>query len=499
MMVGEGKDRRPRFGALTFSRILGLVGVLSLGSLVGCKSYLFQQGEVYRQVEVGAYSAAEARLAKLDKTEKRNNRVLYAMDRGIVAFYAGDYELAIKYLDIADKEAETMFRDIGNEALALAVNPNVAPYYADPIERLMLNYFKALAFWHQGKMSSALVEVRRMDIVLKGMEQRYVGRDKAYKQDAFIPLFMGLVYEASGEWNNAFIAYRNSHKIYTEYAKEALGLSMPESLKKDLIRAAYRGGFSTDAKRYQVDFGFSDAEVLAIRNTEKSVAVLSHMGLAPLRTQWALNFVVSKPSGLGIVRLSNADLNFILDLPVDQKDTLWDGVTIIRVTMPRYAYRAPMYQALNQQGKVLEPSQDIAAIKQRILKDEVWKTLGKELGRVALKKATELALRKKGETTAASVLSVANAITQQADLRSCAIMPAQIVYERVAVSDTSSGVKLNYVMMGAARNPTQSASRAVWIPMEKTGKGLQLVMHHVLQSTLPSPFPPDSQYWQSIR
>jgi uncharacterized protein len=497
-MVGDNEHRRPSLRALTFSVLLGTVGALGLGGLAGCKSYLLQQGEVYRQVEVGAYSAAEARLAKLDKAEKRNNRVLYSLDRGLVAFYAGDYDIAIKYLDIADKEAETLFRDVGNEALALAVNPNVTPYYADPVERLMMNYFKALAFWHQGKMSSALVEVRRMDIFLKGMEQRYIGRDKAYKQDAFIPLFMGLVYEASGEWNNAFIAYRNSHKIYTDYAKEALGLSMPESLKRDLIRAAFRAGFSTEAQRYATDFGFSQNEVATIRGTEKSVAVLSHLGLAPLRTQWALNFVVSKPKGLNIVRLSNSDLNFLLDLPVDEKDTLWNGVSFVRITMPRYAYRAPMYQALNQAGKPLTPSQDIASIKQRILKDEIWKTLGKELGRVALKKATELALRKKGETTAASVLSVANAITQQADLRSCAILPAQITYERVALSDTSSGIKLRYELNGAAQFSNKS-SQTVWIPLARRGNGLGLVMHHLLQSTQPAPFPPDSQFWQSIR
>ena len=56
-----------------------------------------------------------------------------------------------------------------------------------------------------GRFEEALVEVRRMEILLNQLDDKYKSEEK-FNKDAFVHLLMGLVYDAQGDINNAFIA-----------------------------------------------------------------------------------------------------------------------------------------------------------------------------------------------------------------------------------------------------------------------------------------------------
>ncbi len=43
-----------------------------------------------------------------------------------------------------------------------------------------------------------------------------------YQHDAFANNLIGLIYDASGDYNNAFIAYRNAYDIYEEITAACL-------------------------------------------------------------------------------------------------------------------------------------------------------------------------------------------------------------------------------------------------------------------------------------
>ena len=93
-------------------------------------------------------------------------------------------------------------------------------------------------------MEDALVEVRKINIRLQQLNDKYPDHKNRYQRDAFAQLLMGLIYDAAGDYNNAFIAYRNAYNTYqTDYLKN-FGLAAPEQLKKDLLMVQSRT-FST--------------------------------------------------------------------------------------------------------------------------------------------------------------------------------------------------------------------------------------------------------------
>ena len=71
-----------------------------------------------------------------------------------------------------------------------------------------------------------MVECRRMDIQLQVLSSRYRSERK-FQRDAFIHTLMGLVYDATHDYNNAFIAYRNAYNIYREDYASLYGVDAP--------------------------------------------------------------------------------------------------------------------------------------------------------------------------------------------------------------------------------------------------------------------------------
>ena len=57
----------------------------------------------------------------------------------------------------------------------------------------------------------------------------------------------GLIYEATGELNDAYVSYRNALDAYETY-KKAFGLKAPAALRKDLARRASLGYTEDPAK-----------------------------------------------------------------------------------------------------------------------------------------------------------------------------------------------------------------------------------------------------------
>ena len=80
-------------------------------------------------------------------------------------------------------------------------------------------------------MEDALVEVRKINIRLQQLNDKYPDHKNRYQRDAFAQLLMGLIYDAAGDYNNAFIAYRNAYNTYqTDYLK--ISVSCSRTIKK---------------------------------------------------------------------------------------------------------------------------------------------------------------------------------------------------------------------------------------------------------------------------
>ena len=92
----------------------------------------------------------------------------------------------------------------------------------------------ALNYTAAGHHEDALVEARKVDSKLNVINSRYADDKKnVYKEDAFIRFLMGVLYEAEGEVNDAFISYRKAEEIYRNDYAANYGVSAPSLLIVD--------------------------------------------------------------------------------------------------------------------------------------------------------------------------------------------------------------------------------------------------------------------------
>ena len=234
-----------------YQYILAIIGCLLVGS---CASYYQVNQSFNREFEYGNLEKANDILKQNKKAAEGKQRFLYFLNKGTVASLIGDYQASNEYLEKAYLFGEDYTINYLNEAVAYLTNPHFTVYRGEDHEHLILLYFKAINYLKMGENDKALVECRRLNIRLNQLADKYQS-DKKYKRDAFVHNLMGIAYEASKDYNNAFIAYRNAYNIYKEDYNELFGVGVPQQLKEDLLRTAFLTGFDTEFEFYKKEFG----------------------------------------------------------------------------------------------------------------------------------------------------------------------------------------------------------------------------------------------------
>lgn len=153
----------------------------------------------------------------------RQDEVLYALDSGLLAYYAGDDAVCRERLERAVRETERLItRSLSGEAGAWVVNDRLLDYRAMLHERRLIPFFSGLSALRQGDEDAARVEMRRMEIFLKELHSRYGSPLDAYGTQRTGPvtdsaagrwLSMRL-YEADGEPDEAEIDRRHLNALH---------------------------------------------------------------------------------------------------------------------------------------------------------------------------------------------------------------------------------------------------------------------------------------------
>lgn len=170
-----------------------------------------------------------------EKHYKAKDRVLFLLDAGMLAHYAGDWEKSNEYLTQAELAIERSFtRSVSRAAASLAVNDNLLEYAGEDYEAVWVNVFKALNYLHLKEQDSAFVEIRRADDKLKQLELRYgtlqqsvrdaapsglarlLGDAKsgAFRDSATARLLGMLLYAADGQQDEALIDLRKAELLW---------------------------------------------------------------------------------------------------------------------------------------------------------------------------------------------------------------------------------------------------------------------------------------------
>ncbi|NLF42415.1 MAG: hypothetical protein GX587_06950 [Bacteroidales bacterium] len=458
-----------------------LIPILLMAFLPSCLTYYQKQEQFSRAFANGDFDKANQLLTKDKKAEKRKTKLLHFLNMGVVYHYTGQYALSNEAFEKAYVIADTYHKNILDESLALVSNPKVIEYKGEDFELLQLHYFKALNFLYLNDYEAALVECRRMNIKLNALNDKYQSNHR-YRRDAFIQNLMGLIYDASGDANNAFIAYRNAYDIYKEDYSQLYNIQPPHQLKLDLLRAAANTGFYDQLEFYEKEFGFKYTN--DIPKSSKQLILFWQNGLGPVKDEWSIDFTIIGGSD-GWVYFNNDFMGlsfpFYIGTGEEAKKQL-GGLKIIRIAFPKYLERKPLYAGAravtSNKSYELELAQDINAIAFKSLEDRMLREMGKALMRLATKQAAEMALRKENQN-AGMALGLVNAISEQADTRNWQTIPHSISYSRIILPENETTFQLE--ILAANQNTVKTITIE---PKFNKGK-TSFLMFHSLQSHLP--------------
>jgi hypothetical protein len=254
---------------------------------------------------------------------------------------------------------------------------------------------------------------------------------------------MGIIYQASGDWNNAFIAYRNAYEIYEEDYAKLFNVRVPDQLKNDLLVSAWQTGFHEEFSEYKEKFGWSDFEV---SKPDAELVFFWHNGLCPVKGEVGINFVLDRSSGSAIVFANeNSDIRFPFAVSSEERTDLRD-MEVFRVVFPKYIERPVYYTSAsivsNDQRYNLQLAEDVTGVAFKSLHDRMVLEMSKSLLRAALKKAVEQSARKEDKGFGALIGAV-NAMTEKADTRNWQTLPHSILYARVPIHEGSNEVEFS--------------------------------------------------------
>ena len=228
------------------AKLLPFFALLCLN--LGCGGY--KMGEIYSSLEAGN---PEAALDYLDEKAPDKENLPFLFERGLVAHYADRYQESNTALSRAESISEDLYtRSISKEAAALLTTDLVRPYPGARYERLLSHYYRILNYLYLNEIEDALVECRRATRLIR----YYVNEDEDYDffGAPFLAYLTGILFESSGELNDAFISYQQAEEYY-ERASSKTGVSFPENLGVSLVRLARQLGFSEEEALYRRRFG----------------------------------------------------------------------------------------------------------------------------------------------------------------------------------------------------------------------------------------------------
>ncbi|WP_353159715.1 hypothetical protein [Myroides odoratus] len=438
----------------TISSILKTLVPLALMFLVfGCATYHDRITDYYQRMTQQDYAGADNALDKNKLLQKTRNLLLFYMEKGRVEHLKGNYALSNQYLNKADLLIEDQVTKVGDVMVGLFLNSMSQSYKGEEFEIFMIHYYKALNYLYLGQSQEALVEARRISLQNYEQGDKYSNKTTRYSKDAFSLNLQGLIYESTGNYNDAFISYRNAVETY-QSATGGLyyGVSIPENLKYDVMNMANKLGFTNELKKFEKEFSMPFKAYQTAEGGE--LVVFWENGTAPIKEEENIVFSLIKGDSGALVFTNALGVMIPLDFGIAGHTDLSD-VHSVNIAFPKYIsipvpYVKAQVQVNGAATFVLEKVQDIDVVAVSTLKERAGKELGKILTRLAVKKAAEYAVKSVARSNDNNAvlegvglgLQLYNLFSEKADTRNWQTLPAEIRYARVPLTKGKNQLSL---------------------------------------------------------
>ena len=440
-----------------------------------CVTYNNRIGSYYEQVLNNQYDKAYMSLDQNKLLLRKRNRLLYLFEKGKMAHLLKQYDSSNLYFNEADLFIEDARTTAGDVAIGTLLNPMMETYKGEDFEKFMVHYYKSLNYLGLGKTEDAMVEARRISIRNYAQQDKANGNTNRYSDDALALILQGIIYEQSGDINNAFISYRNAADVFLKNKGEWYGVSLPEQLKQDVLRTAAANGFTADVQHY------SSLLNTTLQSSAKApggeLVLFWENGLAPVKQEQNFFFALTK-DGLGNFNFTDAsgsvNVPFVFDNNLNQDNIKLADLRSLRVAFPKYLEQPLVYTqgtvSVNNVQYTFEQAENINDLAFATLKERFLKEMSKALSRIAIKKIAEAAARPKKDDknkdekeALASAIQLFSLMSEKADTRNWQTLPHTILYTRIPLQAGTNKITVNFA------GPNQQA-KPVILTVEGNGR-----------------------------
>ena len=400
--------------------------------IIGCGGYKMQDLQI--ALETGQ---PEKAYAGLEKNAPKKPDIPFLFELGLVAHYANHFQESNAAFDQAGDIAEDRYtKSLSKEAGSLITSDKLRPYPGTRYERLLSHYYRALNYVYQGQLDGALVECRRATALInyfKGENEKY-----DFFGTGFLAYLSGILFEATGEWNDAYISYKQAAEYYRN-AAEKTGVEMPDDIGHSLVRLARKLGFADDLERYRNQYGASPTH----SDNTGELILFYESGYVPPKSEDALMFPILKKDDV-------EDEEFVPTL-MGREGMVYEDVELeylLRVAIPTIDSHRPLFSGIEvavggvkAKGMLVEDVENIAigtfnAQRTGILLRTLVRAIGKYL---IYRKANN-------ENEALGLLvNLAGVVTEQADTRSWQTLPNQIYMVRMPLPAGTHTLNLSFL------------------------------------------------------
>lgn len=359
--------------------------------------------------------ALEPALAETGKITGGRDAVLARLEEGRLAQLRGDTESSRRALAEADRmiraqdgKAVISAGDTARQGLSLISNDNALTYRPPEFEQVFLHSYQALNYVAANNREGALVEMRRAQALqdrareqlgeehtetlsteavahyqeeMANLEQ-LAARTVSSVQNPWSLYLAGLLYEAAGQWDDAYIDY-----------KRALTLAPGHPvLAQDTARLAVRLNRREDAAALKLPVA-----PRPLKDNEGEVAVLFEEGLVPPRQELYLPFPWPQAW-------------YVFAIPYYPQ--AWQAAAPLQLESA--ALKKPVLTAALT---------DVQAMAARALRDRMPSLLLRQTLRAQTKHKLQQEGRDKGGELLGLLIGAYNLISEQADLRGWLTLP----------------------------------------------------------------------------
>jgi len=442
-----------------------LLVLLSFTAVSACAHGL-PYARIDRALEDGNPAEGVEVLEKAQAVYGSKSAALYLMDKGMVQYLAGRYTDSIQSLSAAEALTEDLYtRRIRSEVEAFLTSDNSLPYEGEEFEKVLLNVYLAMNYVRLGLWDDALVEARKVDHKLTVLADRNQKR-MTYTEDALARYLSGILYEATGDLSNAFVAYRLALEAFEDYRK-SYGTAVPDLVRQDLLRVTEALGLNQEHQEYREAFPGVTWQAESASQSDGELVFITHAGRAPIKRDLLVDVPFSL-AALTLVLATKRYDRYLYSSDHRVAESILYGLTgrVMRLAVPKFVPRPSHIaytEAIVANGDIRYTSrsalmEDITAIAVKDLDDRLLRTTVKAVARAAWKFALAEAVRvgvrssirdkDAGAVAGAIAGAVAHMIavaSEEADKRSWATLPDRIFIGRLKVPPGTYDVELRHI------------------------------------------------------